>query len=134
MPSGQGKRNALTLLLDSNEDRSLQAIGNDKEVAESPKETINLEEAVESIQGVSAKIHINILSPFINFGGGVFKMTVVKRMSAKEDFLMMPLKSKNCEVEAYEDCQTRNLLDECNCVPWEVPGYQVGKQYHWVYF
>ena len=134
-PSGQGKGNALMLLLDSNEDRSLQAIGNDKEVAESPNETINLDVAVESIQGVSAKIYINMLSPYINFGGGVFKMTVVKRMSAKEDFLMMPLKSKNCEVEAYQDCQTRNLLDECNCVPWEVPSYQVGKQYHcWIYF
>ena len=65
-------------------------------------------------------------------------MTVVKRMTAKDDFLKMPSKTKNCEVELYEDCRTRNLLKECNCVPWEVPGYQVllkvGKQYRWVYF
>ena len=54
-------------------------------------------------------------------------MTDVKRMTAKEDFLKMPLKDRNCEVEFYEDCRTRKLLKECNCFPWEVPGqgYQV---------
>ena len=52
-------------------------------------------------------------------------MTVVKRMTAKKDFLKMSL---NCEVESYEDCRTRNLLKECRCVPWEVPAYQVGNK------
>ena len=52
-------------------------------------------------------------------------MTVVKRMTAKKDFLKMPLKDMNCKVELYEDCRTRMLLKECNCVPWEVPGFQV---------
>ena len=125
MTSSQGKSHALMLLLDSNEDRSLQAFTNTKEVAESPNKKIDLEVAVESIQGVSAKIHINMLSPYFNFGGGVYTMTVVKRMTAKDDFLKMPLKMRNCEVELYEDCRTRKLLEACNCVPWEVPGYQV---------
>ena len=117
------------LLLDSNEDRSLQPFSNTNEVAaESPNKTINLEVAVESIQGVSAKMHIDMLSPYFNFGGGVYTMTVVKRMTAKDDFLKMPSKTKNCDVELYEDCRVRNLVEECNCVPWEVPGYQVGKQ------
>ena len=53
-------------------------------------------------------------------------MTDVKRMTAKKDFLKMPLKDRNCEVELYEDCRTRKLLEECNCVPWEVHGFQVG--------
>ena len=52
-------------------------------------------------------------------------MTVVKRMTAKKDFLKMPLKDRNCEIELYEDCRTRKLLEECNCVPAEVPGFQV---------
>ena len=54
-------------------------------------------------------------------------MTDVKRMTAKEDFLKMALKDRNCEVEFYEECRTRKLLKECDCVPWEVPGqgYQV---------
>ena len=52
-------------------------------------------------------------------------MTDVKRMTAKKDFLKMALGDRNCEVELYEDCRTRKLLEECNCVPWEVPGFQV---------
>ena len=80
-------------------------------------------------------MHINILSPYISFGGGVYKMTDVKRMTAKDDFLKMPSKTKNCEVEMYEDCRTRNLVvEECKCVPWEVPGYQVGQKFHCIYF
>ena len=80
---------------------------------------------MESIQGVSAKIQIDTISPFIGFGGGIYTMTDVKRMTATDDFLMMPLKDRNCEVELYEDCRTRHLLEACDCVPWEIPGYQV---------
>ena len=52
-------------------------------------------------------------------------MTDVKRMTAKQDFLEMPLKDRNCEVEMYDDCRTRKLFEECNCVPFEVAGFQV---------
>ena len=52
-------------------------------------------------------------------------MSVVKRMTAKEEFLKMPLKDRNCEVELYEDRRTRKLLKECNCVPWELSAFQV---------
>ena len=55
-------------------------------------------------------------------------LTDVKRMTPTEDFLRMPLKDRKCEVELYEDCRTRKLLEECNCVPWEVPGYQVSEK------
>ena len=123
--SGQGKRNELMLLLDYNEDRSLQVPYNNNTDDVSSTETLNLDTAVESIQGVSAKIHINTLSPFIGFGGGIYSITDVKRMTAKEDFLRMSLKDRNCEVELYEDCRTRKLLEECMCVPWEAPGFQV---------
>ena len=73
----------------------------------------------------NAKIQINTLSPYVGFGGGSYQMSDVKRMTAKEDFLKMPLKDRNCEVELYEDCRTRKLLKECDCVPWELPGVQV---------
>ena len=86
---------------------------------------LNLDVAIGNIQGVSAKVQINALSPYIGFGGGIYMMSVVKRMSVKEDFLKMPLEDRNCEVELYEDCRTRRLLEECNCVPWEFPGFKV---------
>ena len=119
--SGQGKRNELLLLLDYNEDRSLQASSKEEKEEDSSKEVLNFDTSVESIQGISAKIHINTLSPYVNFGGGFYIMTVVKRMKAKEDFLSMSMKERNCEVELREDCRARKLLEKCNCVPWEVP-------------
>ena len=131
MTSGQGKRNELMLLLDYNEDRSLHTSLNENEDVTSSKDTLNFDTAIESIQGVSAKVQINTLSPYVGYrsgnpnGGGKYMMTDVKRMSAKEDFLKMSLEDRKCEVELYEDCRTRKLLEECNCVPWEVQGYQV---------
>ena len=89
------------------------------------KEKLNFDRAIESVQRENAKIQINTLSPYVGFAGGSYQMSVVKRMTAKEDFLKMPLKDRNCEVELYEDCRTRKLLEECNCVPWELPGFEV---------
>ena len=125
--SGQQKENELMLLIDYNEDRSLQTSLNKSKGAtvQSSNTTLSFATAVESLQGVSAKIQINTLSPYVGFSGGIYMMTVVKRMTAKKDFLKMSLKDRNCEVELYEDCRTRKLLEECKCVPWEVPGFQV---------
>ena len=111
------------LLLDYNEELSLQTSSNSKGSISPSDETLNFGTAH---QGVSAKIKINTLSPGAGFDGGIYRMSDVKRMTATDDFLKMPLKNRKCEVELYEDCRTRKLLEECNCVPWEVPGFQVG--------
>ena len=123
--SGQGKKNELMLLLDHNEDRSLHTSSTENRDVKFLKEKLNLDTSIESLQGGSAKIQINTLSPYFNFGGGYYIMTVVKRMTAKQDFLQMSLKDRNCKIELYEDCRTRKLFEECNCVPREVPGFQV---------
>ena len=125
--SEQGKRNQLMLVLDYNEDRSLQISSEEERVVDFSKVTMNFDDAVQSIQGVSAKVHIGTLSPFTHFGGGIYPMTVVKNMRATDAFLEMPLAQRNCKVELYEDCRTRQLLRECDCVPWEFPGYQVNQ-------
>ena len=80
---------------------------------------------VRSSEGSSAKVQINTLSPYVNFGGGIFVMSDIKRMTAKEDFLKMELKDRKCEVELYEDCRTRKLFEYCNCDPWEHFKFQV---------
>ena len=125
--SEQGKRNQLMLVLDYNEDRSLQISPSKETAAELhfSKETMDFDDAVHSLQEVSAKVHIGTLSPYTHFGGGVYLMTDVKSMTSQDAFLDMPLAQRNCEIESYEDCRTRKLLGECNCVPWELPGYQV---------
>ena len=126
--SGKGKRNELMLLLDNNEERSLQTSSKADEVEESQFswKKMNFDTAVAGLQGVSAKVQINTLSPFVHFGGGIFSMTDVKKMTTKEDFFKLPLKERGCEADLYEDCRTESLVKECNCVPWELPGFQVG--------
>ena len=125
--SGKGKRNELMLLLDYNEELSLQTSSKAEEVEESQFswKIMNFYTAVEGLQGVSAKVQINTLSPFVHFGGGIFSMTDVKKMTTKDDFFNLPLKERGCEVDLYDDCRTASLVKECNCVPWELPGSQV---------
>ena len=123
-PSGQGRRNQLMLVLDYNEDRSLQISSEEDKIADVriSKETMGFDDEVQSLQ---AKVHLGTLSPYTHFGGGIYTMTVVKRMRTTDAFLEMPLAQRNCKVEFYEDCRTTNLLGKCNCVPWEMPGSQV---------
>ena len=66
---GKGKKNELMILLDNNEDRSLQAASNLTRDAVSSNRTIDFETAVGSIQSSKVKVQINTLSPYIGFGG-----------------------------------------------------------------
>ena len=120
--SGQGKGNELMLLMDYNEDRSLPV---SFEKSNDVKSFFNFGTPLGNVREVAGKVHINTLSSVNVFGGGDFIMTDVKRMTATGDFLKMSLKDKKCEVEFFEDCRTRKLLEKCNCVPWEMPGFQV---------
>ena len=109
--SGQGKDNELMLLLDYNEDRSIQPA---RPVKELPMNSTRLRlRTLGSLEDREAKVHINLLSSYLGFGGGSYKMTVVKRMTPTGDFLQMSAKDRNCDVEAYENCRTRKLLKKC---------------------
>ena len=123
---GLGSRNGLSLLLDFQHELSLQA-SSKQEWKHDQKLFRELDfGASGSLDREAAKVHIDTLSPFKGFGGGNYRMTVVKRMTAKDDFLKMPLNERNCKVELYENCKTTNLLEICGCVPAEVPlMYQV---------
>ena len=113
------------MLLDYNDDLSLHAHPNEEKSGRFLKEKLNFDRAIESVQKKNAKIQINTLSPFVGFGGGSYEMSVVKRITASDDFLKMPLKDRNCEVELYEDCRKRMLIKECDCVPWDTSGFEV---------
>ena len=120
--SGQGKGNELMFLMDYNEDRSLPVTFEKSNYVTS---AFKFDASTRNVEGVTGKVHIDTLSSFNHFGGGAFIMTDVKRMTATDDFLKMSLKDKRCEEELFEDCRTRKLLEKCNCMPWEVPGFQV---------
>ena len=123
--SEKGKGGELMLLLDYNEDRSMQQSSSKPEDWKSETKEMDLGTAVESLQRIAAKVQIHTLSSYVGFGGGKYKMTDVKRMTAKPDFLGMSFKDTNCKTEWYENCRTRNLLNKCGCVPWEIPHNKV---------
>ena len=108
------------LVLDYNEDRSLQTSSNNNEAhkREFSSTTMNLGTSAERLHGSLAKVQISTLSPYTHFGGGVYTMSAVK-----SDFIKMPFMDRKCMEELYENCRTRKLLEECNCVPWEVTSY-----------
>ena len=116
--SARGKLNELMFLLDYHEDLSIQ-VPSESEEGTDPL-SFNLD-AVESVhKNQAAKIQIATLSSHTDFGEGSYKISGVKRMTAKDDFLKMPLNERNCEAEPYEDCRTRKLLEKCKCLPWEM--------------
>ena len=123
--SGLGKENELMLILDYNEDLSIHAYSDEKRNATSSKTTLNLETAIESIQGEAAKIQIDTVPNHVGFGGGMYRISGVKKVTATADFLSMPLEIRKCAFEAQRDCRIQKLKEECNCVPWEVTGFQV---------
>ena len=123
--SGKGKRNELMLLLDYHEDLSMHySFGDVDNIDSQTTTTFNLD-AIESLQMKEARIQINTLSSDKEFGEGTYKMSVVKKMTAKSAFLEMPMKDRKCQVEPFEECRTRALLEECNCVPLEFRDIQV---------
>ena len=127
MKSGEGKSNELMLLIDHNQDLSLyndDHADNIKEEIVFNSTKLNLK-TFGSHRGSQVKVQINTISPKIGFGRGSYRLTAVKRMTATSSFLEMSFKERNCNVEEYDDCRTRRLLQACDCLPWEVSGFQV---------
>ena len=70
----------------------------------------------------SARIYLTSLASFTANKTGSYAMSVLKKMTATDNFLELPFEEKNCQTEAYEDCQANRYVvevqKECGCVPW----------------
>ena len=123
--SGKGKRSELMLLLDYQEDLSMHhSFDAEDDIDSKATTTFNLD-AIESVRKKEARIQINTLSSDKGYGEGTYKMSVVKKMTAKTNFLEMPMRDRKCQVEPFEECRTKALLEECKCVPLEILDIQV---------
>ena len=118
------KRQKSLILLDYNEDRWLVSrFKNEATFDSSNITTLNLDTAGD-IQQDKAKIIMDSLSSdSVGFGGGSYKMITVKRMTATPAFLDMYREDRKCDIERFQDCRTRNLLNACNCTPGELQEY-----------
>ena len=122
-----GRVNELMMLLDYNEDRWLMSRSKNEMPPPLSKITtlrLNLDRAGD-IQRDKAKISVETLSDSFGFGGGSYLMTDVKRMTATTAFLDMSREDRKCDIERFQDCRTRRLLEACQCVPGELEDYFV---------
>ena len=120
---GKGKENGLMLLLDLNENRDFHTSHHQHEHVDDIFE-MNLD-TEHSKHDIEAKIQINAMLPVTKYGQGSYQMTSVKKMIATDHFLGLSSKIRNCEIESYDECRTKNLLAECECVPWALQNMRV---------
>ena len=69
-----------------------------------------------------ASIYLSTMTPFTNSKNGSYALSVLKKMTGTAGFLRIPDEEKNCQVEAFEECNTGMYLNKvagkCKCAPW----------------
>ena len=69
-----------------------------------------------------ARIHLHTLSPFTDYRNGSYAMSALKKMTGTDGFLGLPDSAKKCQLETFEECNSRKYVDRigtsCHCTPW----------------
>lgn len=115
-----GKENGLMVIVDINEERSVQVDVNKRE--RSDDRSLNLA-VIQSDRSKYAKIYIHTLAQFAGHGPGSYAITALKKMTGTTQFLQMTDDKKHCQSEVFEECKNQRYLEEgrteCGgCVPW----------------
>ena len=121
--NGIGKRAGLTIIVDKNYERSLNA----KETKALGGGTVELVEKthIPSVEKdiYSVRIHIDTLEPYSAYGAYSYLMTSVKEIQTSEKFSQLSDKERNCGLEkSMQDCMNFHYYDRpsaCNCTPEE---------------
>ena len=99
-----GKEHGLTLLLDYNEDLSLDGVTD-------PKHN-------------KAKVYLNTLEAFIGYGDGLYEMSAMKAKATTSSFLALSETERGCQTEKTNlECRQENfqeLAKSCNCTPFSL--------------
>ena len=70
----------------------------------------------------SSSIHLNNLVKYTDSRAGLYKMSVLKKMTGTEGFLGLADATKGCQIEDQTKCERRKYLEEgqrrCGCLPW----------------
>ena len=89
-------------------------------ILEKDDQSLNLEDLGE--ERTSIKIHLDTLSPFVDFRSGSYSMSDLKKVKVTEDYLGLPESERGCQIEPFEECEVRNYIakvkSQCGCTPW----------------
>ena len=119
------KKGGLVLVLDMNNDRSLNFGHSSRPKFEKDHTKMRFAARYREVAKNNAKIHIQLLTPFDEIGGGSYKMTSVKKVKGTEAFLDMQESERECRLGRAEGCQKGKMYEQCKCVPWELKSIQV---------
>ena len=115
VPPKMGKEHGLLLILDANQYEE-DKVDLDNEDISFDSLSLTTKKSV----GSSARIYINTMASFTDYGSGSYAMSSLKKMTGTENFLA--LQNKPCHIEVFEDCQARSYTQEvkkkCGCTPW----------------
>ena len=124
MKSENGKKGGLNLVLDMNEDRSVDFEYLVPAYGQEDDSKIALKSELKPAYS-TGKVYVHLLSPFEGSAEGSYSLKSVKKIKGTTDFLDMPKTDRECVHETIETCVKRNLLEECHCAPWELANVQV---------
>ena len=72
----------------------------------------------------SSSIHLNNLVKYTDSRAGLYKMSVLKKMTGTEGFLGLADATKGCHIEDQTECERRKYVEEvetsCGCLPWSL--------------
>ena len=70
----------------------------------------------------SFRIFLNTLDGFSDMEDGGYRMINVKEIVGTDSFMELSDEDKKCQKETYQDCHTRQFLEQlkqaCSCIPW----------------
>ena len=76
----------------------------------------------EIVDSSAARIYLNTLTSFTDYGSGRYFMSGLKKMIGTSSFLKLSTRDRKCQIEQTENCQERNYIEKvhklCGCVPW----------------
>ena len=74
------------------------------------------------IQEFSSSIHLNNLVRYTDSRSGLYKMSVLKKMTGSKGFLSLADTTKGCQITEQLECERKKYLEEvqiqCGCLPW----------------
>ena len=112
------------LLLDINKERSSDILDNEDQSNEGKSLDLSLVP-----QSGQSKVYIHKLSPYEGFGGGNYKLSVLKQTTGSKDFYKLTDEQKKCQEEVREECDAlawlASLRTHCRCRPARLASFNL---------
>ena len=107
-----------------NEDRSVSFDLRAKVDVQEDDSKMAVDDGLEK-DNIAGKVHIKLLAPFEGTAEGSYGFRSVKKIKGTKDFLAMSEDDRDCTRESIEVCMNKNLLEQCQCAPWQLATVQV---------